>query len=128
MGYRANIGPDGTPIQQSMTQDPHDYRSEDLHRSVLGIVLSVYPSDDEDGNSTAVQSLDRRGHTHECSVLILQDGSSTYMKLDHVVITSPIPIGIDNYNELLPRGSSALTTGDELNSSLHQINPYDNGS
>lgn len=125
MSYRANIGPDGTPIQQSMTQNPMDYRAQNLDRLMLGIILSVYPSDDEDGNSTAIQSLDRRGHTHECSVLVIQDGSSAYLKLDHVVITSPFPVGIDNYIELLPRGSSSLTTGDQLNSSLHQINPYD---
>lgn len=122
---RGNIAPDGTPIQQSMTQDPADYRDQNLNILMLGVVLEVYPSDDEDGNSTSRQTLERRGHTHECTVLVLQDGSSTYMHLPNVVITPDAPSGIDDYSERLPRGSTGLTTGGEMNSSMHQINPYD---
>lgn len=125
MSYRGNVSADGTPVQQSMTQDPHDYRAQNLDRLMLGVVLSVYPADDEDGNRTAIQTLERRGHTHECTVLILNDGTSTYMQLPNVVITPNAPSGIDDYEERLPRGSSCLTTGEELNSSMHQINPYD---
>lgn len=123
--YRQNVGPDGTPIQQAMTQDPFDYRAQNMSMLMLGVVLDVYPSDDEDGNSTSWRTIERRGHTHEATVLILNDGTSAYLKLNHVVIPPCAPSGVDDYMEILPRPSSALLTGEEMNASLHQIDPYD---
>lgn len=123
--YRQNVNADGTPIQQSMTQDPFDYQAQNLNTLMLGVVLDVYPSDDEDGNSTSWRTLERRGHTHECTVLIIRDGTSAYLKLSNVVIPPYAPSGVDDYAEILPRGSSALLTGEELNAALHQIDPYD---
>ncbi len=125
MTFRETISADGTPIQQAMTQDPEDYLAQRVYQMMLGVVMEVYPSDDEDGNSTAIRTLERRGHTHECTVLVVLDGTATYLRLPNVVITPDARAGVDDYHEFLPRGSSCLTTGEELNAALHQINPYD---
>jgi hypothetical protein len=123
---RDNVAFDQTPIQQSMTLDSTDYAGVTrLDRLMLGVVLEVYPSDQEEGNRSSRQTLERRGHTHECTVLIVNDGTSTYLTLPHVIITPNSSSGLDNYEEQLPRGSSKVITGVEKNSSLHQIDPYD---
>ena len=126
MGYRGIIGRDGTPIQQALTVEDQDYRGvKQLHRLMQGVVIDVFPADDEEGNRSSWQSEDRKGFHHECSVLVINDGASSYMVLPHVVIPPSNPSGMDDYSERLPRPSTCLTTGEALTSGLAQTDPYD---
>jgi hypothetical protein len=37
----------GSPVQQSLTMRPEDYVGLNISRLMLGVVLDVYPADDE---------------------------------------------------------------------------------
>lgn len=121
---RPTDAPDGTTLQGSVLSDPQDYKALSMTSLMLGIVLEVYPSD-RDENRSAVQAVDRQGYRHECTVLILDDGSAAYTVMENVVIPPQGPSGLDDYNEKLPRAASIQVNGEELDSSLHQIDPYD---
>jgi len=114
----------GNPVQQSMTVRPEDYVGLNLTRMMLGIVLDVYPADDE-RNRSSFQREDRRGYLHTCTVLVVQDGRGTYFPLENVVIPPDAPSGLDDYYERLPRGCTGLVTGENWNNQLNHINPYD---
>lgn len=122
--YGSILTIDGTISQQSTTVDRGDYRDHAITFPMMGVVLAVYPSDSPD-NRSAMQSEERRGYTHECDVLILADESSAYTLIRNVIVTSPHPIGVDDYAEKLPRPSSALVNGEEYNDLLQRIDPYE---
>lgn len=124
MSYRPIIGDDQTVIQQGLTTQDTDYKHMAVYKTMLGVILEVYPIDN-DANRSAMQTVDRKGHVHECSVLIINDGTSAYMTLENVIITPDSPSGLDDFEERLPRGSSAFVTGAEYDPNLHQIDPYD---
>lgn len=111
-------------MQQSTTFDPKDYADLNVNRLMLGIVLSVNPAD-RDKNRSAEQSTERRGYVHECTVLIIDDAQPSYMILENVLITPNAPIGIDDYEEKLPRPTSQLVTGEDYDDSLAGIDPHD---
>lgn len=115
---------EGTPVQQSLTTDPQDHRPWNMTRLMLGVVLDVRMSDSL-ANRSAQQRHDRLGFQHECDVLVLNDGSSSYMTMQKVVIPPRSPSGLDNYEEQLPRGCTGLASGGEYNQELHRIDPYD---
>ncbi len=108
IGYRNVRGYAGEPIQQSMVTSPvdHDHRYE--FRMKLGVILSVYQADSI-YNKSAQENPGFRGYRHECTVQIIEDGSNNYIKLENVVIPPRVPSGMDNYEELLPRGSTLST-------------------
>lgn len=114
----------GNPVQQSMTVRPEDYVGLNVSRLMLGVIMEVYPADDE-RNRSSYQREDRRGYLHSCTVLVIQDGRGTYFPLENVIITPDAPTGLDDYYERLPRGCSSLVTGENWNSQLNHINPYD---
>lgn len=124
MSYRPVFGEDQSVIQQSLTIDSEDYKHFRISYPMLGVILSVYPAD-VDQNRSAMQAVDRKGHTHECTVQIVNDGSGSYTTLENVIITPDSPTGLDDYEERLPRGSSALTTGAEYKPNLNGIDPHD---
>jgi hypothetical protein len=90
----------------------------------LGVVLDIHPSD-SDKNRSGFQTTDRRGYRHECTVLVVDDGQDGYLMLDNVALTPDAPIGLDDYQEKLPKGSSILFDGEDYDSTLKQIDPYD---
>jgi|688.fasta_scaffold02732_26 hypothetical protein len=114
----------GGTTQQSLTVDPRDYSALNFTRLVLGVVLAVNPSD-TNVNRSAFQRADRRGYLHTCSVLVVEDGRSSYLVLDNVIITPDMHCGIDDYHENLPRGCSSVVTGQNWNNQINNINPYD---
>lgn len=114
----------GNPVQQSMTMRPEDYVGLNVSRLMLGVVLEVYPADDE-RNRSSYQREDRRGYAHAANVLVIQDGRGTHFPLENVIITPDAPTGLDDYYERLPRGCSRIVTGENWNSQLNHINPYD---
>jgi hypothetical protein len=123
--YRSITASDGTVIQGGLLSPlPEDYRDLKLDKLMLGVILEVYPSD-QVKNRSAQQTSDRRGHTHECTVLIVRDGSSAYLLLENVIVTPDAPSGIDDYSERLPRGSGIQVDGGSIDSSLHAIDPYE---
>lgn len=93
-------------------------------RPVLGVILAVNPSD-SDKNKTAYKAADRRGYLHTCTVLVVEDGQSSFFVLGNVVITPDARTGLDDYYERLPRGCSGLVTGENWNNQFNNINPYD---
>jgi hypothetical protein len=119
--YRPTTSIDGTVIQGSMTVAPQDYRDMNISKLMLGVILEVYTSDQHKTRS-AQQTIDRHGFTHECSVLIVNEG---YMMLENVIITPDVPSGLDDYSERLPKGSSILVDGSQLDASLQHIDPHD---
>lgn len=118
------INPRGNPVQQSMTLRPADYAGLNISRLMLGVVLDVLPADNQ-LNRSSYQRIDRRGYLHTATVLVIQDGRGTHFPLENVIITPDAPTGLDDYYERLPRGCSSLVTGENWNSQLNHINPYD---
>lgn len=118
-----HLHPDKTIVQSSIPQLQKDYKDEHLNRLMLGIILDVTPADRE-GNRSADQTVDRRGFIHECTVLVIDDGTQSFMVLENVLLTPDSPSGLDNYEEQLPRPTTQLVTGDELDSSLQEIDPH----
>ncbi len=123
MGDRNIFAPDGTPIQQGMVFDPADYNNYNMTRPMLGIVMDVHLADDSTTNRLALQYMDQRGPVHLASVQLLDDGGPADLPHPEVVITPDNRTGIDDYSENLPKGSTCLLTGDELNNGLHNIDP-----
>jgi hypothetical protein len=121
---RPVVGADNSVIQQGLTVENKDYKHMRMYKCMLGVILEVVPVD-RDENRSGMQTVDRKGHTHECSVLIINDGTSAYMTLENVIITPDSPSGLDDFEERLPRGSSSLVTGAEYDPNLHAIDPYD---
>jgi len=121
---RPVVGADNSIIQQGLTTEAKDYKHMEMDRCMLGVILEVFPVD-RDENRSGMQTVDRKGHTHECSVLILNDGTSAYMTLENVIITPDSPSGLDDFEERLPRGSSSLVTGAEYDPNIHSIDPHD---
>lgn len=124
MSFRPTTASDGTTVQGGLTVAKGDYRDMHLNKLVLGVILDVYPSDNDMARSSQ-QTMDRHGYTHECTVLVVNDGSSAYMVLENVIITPDAPSGLDDYSERLPRGSSTQVDGEALDSSMQHIDPYD---
>ena len=127
MSYRNNVSLDNTPIQQSMTMDPADYRGMNVNKLMLGVVLSVGTADSQ-LNRSSTQSVDRRGFAHEATVLIINGGAADYMLLKNVIITPDLCSGLNNYVEQLPRPSTVTVDGTRdaaVDSSLHHIDPYE---
>ncbi len=123
-GHRQILKPDRTPIQQGMVVDPADYNNFNMTRPMLGIVLDVHLADDSSTNRIAAQFSDERGFMHVASVLILDDGGPANFIPPDVVVTPDSRTGVDDYSENLPKGSTCLITGDELNDGLNNINPH----
>jgi len=71
--------------------------------SMIGLILSVNPSDNEDNLSSGVTS-DDRGWRNECRVLIVDANSEPNLILENVVIPPSSHSGLDNFDEDLPRG------------------------
>ena len=123
-GHQRIVNRYGETTQQSLTLDPSDYPALNFNTLVLGLILNVNPSDNNK-NRSAYQRGDRRGYLHTCTVLVIEDGRSSYFTLDNVIITPDARTGLDDYYERLPRGCSALVTGENWNNQINNINPYD---
>ena len=88
---------------------------------MIGIVLSVQPSDSPD-NLTSCITEDDRGWRHECSVLIVDNNSAPNLLLENVVIPPSSHSGLDNFDEDLPRGiDKDLITGEIIPANFSNI-------
>lgn len=121
---RSSDAPDGTTLQGALLAEREDYKPLNMSLLMLGVVVEVYPSDREE-NRSAQQTEERHGYRHECTVLVVDDGNSAYTMFENVVIPPQGPSGLDDYDERLPRPSSIQVDGEEFDSSLQQIDPYD---
>lgn len=121
--YHRIVNGYGEPVSQSLTINQRDYVSLNFTKTVLGIILAVNPADN-DANRTAYQSEDRRGYMHTCTVLVVEDGRSSFFTLSNVIITPDSRTGLDDYYERLPVGCSAMITGQPWNSDTNNIDPY----
>ena len=123
-GYRQTLKPDRTPIQQSMVVDRADYNNLNMSRPMLGIVLDVHLSDSGTTNRIAALYADKRSFVHVASVQIIDDGGPSNFIPPDVIVTPDSRTGVDDYSENLPKGSTCLITGDELNDGHHHIDPH----
>lgn len=119
-GYRPALAPDRTPIQSSLAGSGSQYTHYRMNSPMLGIVLEVYPADHEK-NRASVNTVDRRGSMHMCSVLIVDSNSPSQIVLPNVVLTPDAPTGLDNFYETLPRGCSNLTDGQTFEPSMANL-------
>ena len=108
---------DGTPSQSGLRSDPGDYEHENITYPVLGVVLTVYCSDDPQ-NQTAARAQDQRGSQCQARVLVFNDGSDSPWILPNVTITPPGSTGADNFEEQLPKGTTGTVDGSPYNASL----------
>lgn len=83
------------------------FASADTYRKMAGpmegIILEVKTSDDPD-NLTSTIEADKRGHRHECTVLVIEADGEPNLLLENVVIPPSRHSGIDDYEEDLPKG------------------------
>jgi len=114
------LGEGGEVISSSQREYPEHLVGERM-QPMLGIILSVHPSDDKD-NSVAKSSQLSRGTRHECTVLAGSDPYHPDVPLYNVVIPPERHSGIDNFEEDLPRGcSNQLMDESTFNSDLSKI-------
>lgn len=112
---------DGTVL--SSANCTHPAVDEDMRMShpMIGLILNVYPSDNEN-NLTATSKADDRGWRHECQVLVVDNNSDPYLLLDNVIIPPGSHSGIDNFDEDLPRGlGKNLVTGEAIPDEFEKI-------
>lgn len=121
-GFRNIIGHAGTPVQQSMTMDGSLYDGRSMNTVMMGIVLSVFHSDDPN-NESAIRTSSQHGFLHQCSVLVINDGYGSNMLLNKVYILPDQISGVDDYYEQLPKGCTRSLTGQPFNSNLLGLDP-----
>lgn len=113
---------DGSIRQSTHTFDPSDYFHERIPFHVLGVVLSVYASDDRiNVSASKTLSNKRKGTRCEARVLVVNDGMDVPWIIPNVVLLPPSSSGIDNYSEELPKGCSQTVDGKQLTIS---VDPY----
>lgn len=118
---------DNREIHQGSLRTPaYAQIMHNLHRTVLGVVLSVQTSDSFQNRSVHQRS-DRHAAGAVCEVLVMNDGksASTFWRLSNVRVLPAHPSGLDNYEEALPRGSSKLVNGDDFDITAHDFDIHD---
>ena len=125
-GFRYTYNQDNrTPIQQATTlEDKHHIYRNNFNRMMLGVVLNVVPSDQGQYNRSAYFKKDARGSMATAKVLAVDDNQSAYTIFSNVIIPPPVPSGLNNYCEYLPKPSFATSTGQTFEASLASIDPY----
>lgn len=121
---RVNLNSQLVPVQQSLTAEASDYRHYRMDRLMNGVVLEVYPADAEE-NRSAQAKRSRRGFLAEAKVLLVGTNSTENLVIDHVIISSPVPTGLDDYYEHLPRPSTNRVDGEDYSSAGHNVDPAD---
>jgi hypothetical protein len=115
------IQPNGAVVASSQLGWDEHHQDEKVYGAMRGIVLAVHPSDDPN-NFSAESQESKRGHRHEATVLIVEDGfSEPNLILENVVIPPESPSGIDDFAERLPRAVSRSLTQSDLTEQLSQI-------
>lgn len=116
----------GHIISSSQVTTPDVQRKEQIHYPMLGIIISVHPSDHEQNSSATVTS-DDRGWRHECTVLVVQGTREISMILENVAIPPQCHSGMDNFEEDLPRGLSygANVNGTIVRENFFNVSPFD---
>lgn len=115
---------DGTAAQSGHVRNNGDYNHDRINFPVLGVVLNLHPSDDFHKNKSAIAKQDGRGSRWEAEVLVLNDGTDTYMTLPNVVILPRGPSGIDDFSEDLPKPCSQMIDGSRFKANMASIDPY----
>lgn len=114
---------DGTVTQSSHSWDHEDYADHSLNYPVVGIVLSVYPSDHPE-NRSSIEKDDQRGSQMEADVYIINDGQEGgHIVIPNVVIQPQGPSGIDDFSDAYPRPTTQLTDGGKYDPSLSELDP-----
>jgi hypothetical protein len=117
------LNPDGS-VTSSSQEEPEEFvYDQETYGTMLGIVISVQPSDDK-GNLTASVETDQRGYRHEATVLITSSGNTEpNMLLENVVIPPKARSNHDDYDEDLPVGVSQVLDGQKLTQNWANIDP-----
>lgn len=102
----------GSVTQSGLNHQLADYNHEHIFTPVLGVVLSVYASDDP-LNSGSFSAQDRRGFSLQAKVKVVQDGVNSSWILPNVTILPNGSTGHDDYAEEVPRGTTGTINGSE---------------
>jgi hypothetical protein len=113
---------DGSVIQSCLRFERGDFAHEFIQYPVLGVVLSVFPSDDSQ-NAEARTYQDQRGTQLQARVLVINDGQDTAWELPNVVVTPLGSSGFDNFSEEVPRGTTGMVDGSKFDWNLLEIEP-----
>jgi len=105
------INPDGSVISGSQIE--HEEIDPKSFGSMIGIVVSVQPSDDPDNLSSASSS-GKRGFRNECQVVIWDENVQSNMILENVVIPPRNRSNYDDYDEDLPVGIKGTLSQSDL--------------
>ncbi len=101
---------DGTPIQASTVCNPAHYKTtQRMAYPLRGVILSVRQADHPQ-NRSARERTDHRGFIAEATVWVA-DATGGGGLLENVFIPPSAPSGLDNFYEMLPRGSSKTCDG-----------------
>lgn len=115
------INPDGSVTSASQI-DPDEFDPHVGGMPVVGIVVSVQPSDDK-GNLAASVEDDQRGYRHEATVVVTNSGGEDNWILSNVVIPGRNRSNYDDYDEDLPVGVSKLLNGKPLTENWKTVDP-----
>lgn len=105
--------PDGSIYSSSQLIHSEDLSDQELYSPMVGVILSVNPSDDVDNLAASVKE-DQNSWRHECQVLIMDSNYEPNLILENVVIPPSFNSGVDNFSEDLPRGVIRSLDGTKL--------------
>lgn len=114
----------GEVHQGSLRSTAAAKKSFNIDKSMLGVVLRVYPAD-MSRNLMSQYFGDRHSFVAVCEVLVMNDGSGSHMRLPNVMIPASNPGGLDNFSESLPRGSSKYINGEDFDVTNQQNDTHD---
>lgn len=113
---------DGSIIQSCLRFEQGDWGHEFISHPVLGVVLNVFVSDDDENAETRTYQ-DQRGTQLQARVLVVNDGHDHPWILPNVIITPPGGSGFDNFSEEVPRGTTGTVDGTAFDWSFLDIPP-----
>lgn len=113
----------GTPMQGGLVQQTGDNRHFNITYPVLGVIQSVYFSDDNlNPVANAVQN--GRGSAIVARVIVLNDGSESPTVLPNVTILPTGSSGHDDYQEEIPKAATGTIDGARFQSDFRDIPPW----
>lgn len=114
------INKDGTPLQRGMLRDSTHYSTSRMAFPKRAIILEVKCAD-HPNNRSNIDKEDSRGFLAEARVWLVDDCAV----MEHVTIPPTSASGLDNFEELLPRGSTNSVKGVEVDENISNVDPND---
>lgn len=110
-----------TIIQSSLFSEVGSFVPEEQYAPIIGIVLSLYYSNDTSGNKSAVSSPIRRGSQIQADVQVVDDGTDTPQIISNVVVLPTGSSGFFDYTEDLPTPCSGRIDNESYDPSFPKV-------